>query len=189
VGDQPVQPRSVGPEVVVRLEYGLYDAEGELVEAPGPEEAMEFLFGVGQAPPELEQAIDGLRVGQRRRVELPAKHAFGARDEAALIEVDASELPAGASPGDEFEAEREDGEVVFLRVVELEEGVARLDANHPLAGQSVTLELTVLAIRAASSEELRAAELALAEAEAGEVPHVLASRLLRRERSPSGSLE
>jgi FKBP-type peptidyl-prolyl cis-trans isomerase SlyD len=188
MGQLPVAPKSVGPEVVVRLQYGLYDAEGELVEAPGPEEALEFLFGVGQAPAELERAIDGLRIGQSRRVKLPARHGFGVRDEAALIEVDASELPVGASPGDEFEAERADGQVVFLRVVELAEGVARLDSNHPLAGQTVTLELTVLAIRAATSEELRAAELALAEADAGEVPHVLASRLLRRDRSaPSGS--
>jgi FKBP-type peptidyl-prolyl cis-trans isomerase SlyD len=180
-------PRSVGPEVVVRLAYRLYDAEGELVEAPGPAEAMEFLFGVGQAPAALERALDGLRVGQSRRVLLPPEEAFGARDEAALIEVDANELPPGAGPGDEFEADREDGQTVFLRVVELEQGVARLDANHPLAGQTVTLELSVLETRAASSEELRAAELALAEAELGEAPHVLASRLLRRDRStPSG---
>jgi FKBP-type peptidyl-prolyl cis-trans isomerase 2 len=185
---QPADPTSLGPEVVVRLEYRLYDAEGELVEAPGPEEAMEFLFGVGQAPAALERAIEGLRVGQSRRVQLRPDDAFGRRDEAALIEVDATELPEGATPGDEFEAEREDGQLVFLRVVELEQGVATLDANHPLAGQTVTLELSVLALRAASSDQLRAAELALTEREVAEAPHVLASRLLRRSRStPAGS--
>jgi len=178
----------VGPEVVVRLEYRLYDEEEELVEAPGPEEAMEFIFGVGQAPLALERAIDGLRVGQSRRVLLPPAQAFGPRDDSALISVEAGELPPGASPGDEFEAEREDGETVFLRVVELEDGVAWLDANHPLAGQSVTLELQVLELRTATTEELRAAEQALAEADDAEVPHVLASSLLRRNRStPSGS--
>jgi FKBP-type peptidyl-prolyl cis-trans isomerase SlyD len=179
---------SVGPEVVVRLEYRLFDAEGELVEAPGPDEAMEFLFGAGQAPFALERAIDGLRVGQSRRVQLPPEEAFGRRDEEALISVEASELPPGAGPGDEFEAEREDGETVFLRVVEVEEGVARLDANHPLAGQTVTLELSVLETRAASSAELRAAAAALAEAEAQDTPLILASSLLRRDRSnPPGS--
>jgi FKBP-type peptidyl-prolyl cis-trans isomerase SlyD len=121
-------------------------------------------------------------------VQLPPAQAFGQRDESALISVEASELPPGAGPGDEFEADREDGETVFLRVVELEDGVARLDANHPLAGQSVTLELQVLELRTATAEELQAAELALAEADDGEVPHVLASSLLRRDRStPSGS--
>jgi len=181
-------PRSVGPEVVVRLEYRLYDEEEELVEAPGPEEAVEFIFGVGQAPLALERAIDGLRVGQSRRVQLPPVQAFGPRDETALISVEASELPEGAAPGDEFEADREDGQTVFLRVVELEDGVAQLDANHPLAGQSITLELQVLELRTATAAELEAAQLALAEADDAEVPHVLASSLLRRDRStPSGS--
>lgn len=172
----------------MRLEYRLFDAEGELVEAPGADEAIEFLFGAGQAPAALERAIDGLAVGQSRRVQLEPEEAFGHRDEEASISVEASELPDGAGPGDEFEAEREDGETVFLRVVELEDGVARLDANHPLAGQTVTLELSVLAIRAASSAELQAAAAALAEAEAQDAPHVLAASLLRRDRStPHGS--
>src|SRR6185295_12533156 len=149
-----VVPKSVGPEVVVRLEYRLYDEEQELVEAPGPEEAIEFIFGMGQVPSTLERAIDGLRVGQGRRVQLPPEEAFGLRDESAAISVDASELPEGAGPGDEFEADREDGETVFLRVLELEDGVARLDANHPLAGQRVTLELQVLELRAATRAEL-----------------------------------
>jgi FKBP-type peptidyl-prolyl cis-trans isomerase SlyD len=174
--------------VIVRLEYRLFDEEGELVEAPGPEEAVEFIFGVGQAPLVLERALDGLRLGQSRRVLLPPAQGFGLRDESALISVEASELPPGAGPGDEFEADREDGETVFLRVVDLDDGVARLDANHPLAGQSVTLELKVLELRTATAEELRAAEQALAEAEDAEVPHVLASSLLRRDRStPPGS--
>jgi len=181
-------PKSVGPEVVVRLEYRLFDAEGELVEAPGADEPMEFIFGMGQAPVAIERAIDGLRVGQSRLVQLSPAEAFGPRDEAAMISVEASELPAGAGPGDEFEAEREDGETVFLRVVELEDGVAYLDSNHPLAGQHVALELTVLELRAASSEELREAELGLAQADPANIPDVLASSLLRRARSnPSGS--
>jgi len=179
--------RAVGPEVVVRLSYRLYDAEGALVEAPGPEEAIEFIYGVGQAPPGIESAVEGLRIGQSRRVQLPPEQAFGERDESAVVVVEASELPDGASLGDEFEADRDDGEVVFLRVVELEEGIARLDANHPLAGQTVTLELEVLGTRVASSAELRETELDLATNGSAEQPHVLASRLLRRDRSTPGS--
>jgi len=46
----------------------------------------------------------------------------------------------------------------------------------------------VLELRAASSEELREAELGLAQADPANIPDVLASSLLRRARSnPSGS--
>ncbi len=176
------EQRQVGPEIVVRLEYALYDAEGALVEAPGPEEPIEFIFGVGQASAVIERAIDGLRLHQSRRLELKPSEAFGPRDEAALLVVDRSELPEGAALGDELEAERDDGELVFLRVVELDDEEARLDANHPLAGQRVALELRVVSLRIATSSELQAAEAELRARPAGEEPDVLASRLLRRDR-------
>ena len=174
--------RQVGPEIVVRLEYQLYDAEGALVEAPGPDESIVFIFGLGQAPPAIERAVEGLRVGQSRRVQLRPNEAFGPRDEAAVLVVHRAELPDGAALGDELEAEREDGELVFLRVVEIDAEEARLDANHPLAGQTVALELSVLETRVATSAELEGAEAELRARRAGAGPDVLASGLLRRNR-------
>lgn len=179
--------RQVGPEIVVSLEYQLFDAEGALVEAPGSEEPIEFIFGMGQAPPAIERAVDGLRMHQSGRVRLEPGQAFGARDESALIVVDRGELPEGVALGAELEAERIDGEPVFLRVVELDEEVAHLDANHPLAGQTVALELRVVGLRIATSAELKVAEAELAARNEDDAPDVLASRLLRRERfTPPG---
>lgn len=158
--------RQVAPEVLVRLEYLLYDAEGALVEAPGRDEAIEFIFGMGQASAAIERAVDGLRVGDAGRVRLTPREAFGLRDEKAVIVVDRGELPPGAQLGDEFEAETEEGAPVYLRVIDLDAEVATLDANHPLAGQVVTLELRVLDARIATRAEIAQAEAELAEAEA-----------------------
>lgn len=174
----------VGPEVLVRLAYDLYDAEGNRVEAPGPDEAFELIVGVGQVPAVIERAIEGLSLGQSRRLELSPSEAFGLRDEDAIAVVERARLPAEAALGDELEAESEDGETVFLRVVELDDEHARLDANHPLAGQRVGLELRVIALRAASPLEVEAARAAL-DAEDRLAPEVSVSRLLQRERLPS----
>lgn len=175
--------RQVGPEVFVRLQYALYDAEGELVEAPGPDETLELIVGLGQAPAVLEQAIEGLALGESRRIALGPHEGFGPRDEDAIVVVERGELPAEARLGDELEAESEDGETVFLRVVELDEEYARLDANHPLAGQQVTLELRVVELRAASGLEVEAARAAL-EADAAPTPDVPVAQLFRKERLP-----
>jgi len=173
----------VGPEVVVTLEYRLYDAKAVLVEAPGPDEAIEFVFGLGQASPAIERALEGLQVGDVARVQLPPQHAFGLRDDTAEIVLDRAELPAGALVGDEFEAERDNGDVIFLRIVALDGEMVRLDANHPLAGQAVTLEFDVLASRGATPAELRSARAELAARNETEAePDVLASRLLQRGR-------
>jgi FKBP-type peptidyl-prolyl cis-trans isomerase 2 len=176
-----VAVQRVGPEVVVQLEYSLFDAEGELIEAPGEDESIEFIFGVGQAPAVFERAVDGLSLGDARRVELGPSEAFGPRDEEAIVVVHRTELPAEVALGDELEAESDDGELIFLRVVELEGDIARLDANHPLAGQRVALELRVVGLRAATSGELVAANAEL-DQQAEQAPDVLVSRLLRRER-------
>jgi FKBP-type peptidyl-prolyl cis-trans isomerase SlyD len=169
----------VAPGMVVCLEYRLFDAEGALVEAPGPDEPLEFLVGSGQAPRGLERAIEGLTTGESRRVQLGPEDAFGPRDESALIRVERGELPAGAVLGDEFEAESDDGEVVFLRVVEIDADGASLDANHPLSGQVVELELLVVSVRSATAAEL--AEVAAQPAgSAPTVPDVLSSRLTQK---------
>lgn len=152
----------IGPGTIVAVSYELYDGEGELLEASDPALPWTFVFGYGQAPPSLEQALGGLVAGQARRVRLTPAEAFGARDPGALIEVDRDELPAGTVVGDFIDAETEDGEVaVPLRVLDLSDDVAVLDANHPLAGQPVDVDVVVESVRIASSAELHDAEAAL----------------------------
>jgi FKBP-type peptidyl-prolyl cis-trans isomerase SlyD len=146
----------VGPEVAIELQYSLFDAEGELVESSADPEPLCFVFGTGQLPVAIEQAIEGSSVGAVRRVPLTPDQAFGKRDEAAVIVVAREELPEEARPGDELEAESDSGEVVFLRVLELDDDNVWLDTNHPLAGQSVTLELRVISARPAARTELEA---------------------------------
>ncbi|MCB9609237.1 MAG: peptidylprolyl isomerase [Polyangiaceae bacterium] len=168
---------AVSPEMRVALGYRLFDAEGELVEASGEEDTFEVLFGLGQLSPELEQLLEGARVGQVRSIELDAARAFGRRDPDRVIEVDRTELPDDVQVGDELGAETEDGEPVVLRVLELESDFAVLDSNHPLADQSVRLELLIEDVWPATSEEIAEAEALLADADG---PLIDPASLLRR---------
>jgi FKBP-type peptidyl-prolyl cis-trans isomerase 2 len=175
-------PESAEAGVAVKLDYKLYDIAGRLVEASGPGEALEVLLGVQPLPRALERALTGLRVGGRARVRLPAEEAFGRRDEEAIITVDRGELPLSTRLGDELEAEREDGSVVFMRVIGLSDEIAELDLNHPLASQQIELELCVAALRRPGAEELQQAKQALpAVSEAGSIP---AWALVRGKRPP-----
>ncbi|MGE0326307.1 MAG: peptidylprolyl isomerase [Polyangiaceae bacterium] len=168
---------AVAPEMRVALGYRLYDAEGELVEASGEDDSFEVLFGLGQLSPELEQLLEGARVGQVRSIELSAARAFGLRDPERVIEVDRTELPEDVQVGDELCAETDAGEPVVLRVLELEPEFAVLDSNHPLADQSVRLELVIEDVWPATSQEIAEAEALLVEADG---PLIDPSSLLRR---------
>jgi FKBP-type peptidyl-prolyl cis-trans isomerase 2 len=151
----------VGPEVWVHAHYRLFDAESRLVEDSRDEEPIVFLFGQGQIGGRIEAALEARRAGDTVRVALTADEAFGPRDPEALLWVDRDELP-DVAVGDELEAEREDGQTVFLRVLELQPEAALLDSNHPLAGQDIELEFTIERAERATSEEVAAAQAELA---------------------------
>ena len=155
----------VGPDTVVCLEYVVYDAEGERVDAS--EEPVEVVFGYGQLMPPLEQAIDGLSEGAEKSVRLKPEQAYGRRDPTALIEVERSDFPDDVAPGDRFEAENDDGSLVVLRVVDVLEDAVVVDTNHPLADQTVRFDLRIAGVRPATAEEIARAT---AELEASQSP-------------------
>lgn len=156
----------VGPGMWTKLEYRVFDAEGEAVEDQSSE--LGFVFGYGAILPALEAALEGATVGARRSITLAPEDAYGRRDPKATLEVDRDEFPPDARAGDRFEAETEDGRVVVLRLLEVTPEVVVIDQNHPLAGQRVRFELGVREVRPATPEELAEAERRLAAEDAAD---------------------
>lgn len=172
-------PFQVGPETVVTLRHRAFDGDGEPIEVPELEAELVVPFGAGELLPAVERAIEGARPGDVRVVALQPEDAFGERDPEAILEVDAEEFPPETAPGDTFEAEGEDGELMLLTVLDVQEGVVVIDTNHPLAGQELRVEVEIVDVRPMSSEErdeLEAQLLALTDP----VPDVDPARLLGR---------
>ena len=65
------------------------------------------------------------------------------------------DFPEGLAlaPGVEVQAETPDGPITFT-VVAVEEKEAVLDANHPLAGKTLTFDVEVVEVRPATAEEI-----------------------------------
>ncbi|MFZ5892200.1 MAG: FKBP-type peptidyl-prolyl cis-trans isomerase [Myxococcota bacterium] len=171
----------VGPGMWVHLAYQAFDEDGEPVEHTRQE--LEYVHGFGELLPELEGALDGRGVGARRTVHLSAQKAFGPRRPDRVLEFDKGEFPPDVAPGDRFDAEGQDGHVMVLRVLEVQDDAVVVDMNHPLAGQSVRFELEVLGVRPATAEEIELAEAAAQAGgpmpEPGDGELISAERLLR----------
>jgi len=144
----------IAPGSRVALKYRLFDGEGELVESSDDGELMEYKHGAEEIVPALERALEGKAVGDRLRVALQPEEAFGAFDPALMVTVPRSEIPeeveleVGAYLPVELEQAPEDleGEEIEFRIVEVGDEEVVLDANHPLAGESVTFELEVVSV-------------------------------------------
>jgi FKBP-type peptidyl-prolyl cis-trans isomerase SlyD len=155
-----VDAESVAPDVVVEVAYRLFDESGALADEVTADEPLSFLYGYAQVVPALEDGLSGARVGEPRRIDAAPVEAFGERDDGAMLEIDRHDFPGAdaVGPGDEVVVTGPDGLEVAHRVVDVTADAVIVDLNHPLAGQRVRFEVTVCSLRAASDDELDAAQ-------------------------------
>jgi FKBP-type peptidyl-prolyl cis-trans isomerase SlyD len=147
--------QTVAKDKVVSITYLLRNERGEIFEYRSLPVA--YVHGAGSDLfPKIEQALEGRAVGERVTVTLTPEEGFGEHDPKLTFTDDLENAPPELRRvGAEFEAENARGEVIRLTVTRIADGKITVDANHPLAGQTVTFEIEVVDIRDASEEERR----------------------------------
>jgi FKBP-type peptidyl-prolyl cis-trans isomerase SlyD len=143
-------------DAYVVLDYVIYDEDGDVIEATDDEggRPIGFVHGYGSLVPGLENGIVGMSAGDTKEVVVAPTDGYGPHDETLEHWVDRSDFPEGLQVDDEFEAEDNDGEQITLRVVEIEDDAVLVDANHPLAGETLRFEVMIRSVRPATPEEL-----------------------------------
>lgn len=166
-------PRKVEQDDFVRLEYTMRTVEGgRLVDTTdeeiGEEEGIDtterdfgpraFVVGSGQLFAAVENDLTGKAVGEGGTVTIPAEEAFGEYDPEEVRTISADRLPEDdRQPGSQVTV---DGEQGFVETVI--GGRARVDFNHPLAGDDIEYNYEVVGFvedRLEQAEELLATYL------------------------------
>lgn len=140
---------------VVYLDYVLRDDSGQVLEETEGD-PFAYIHGLNQLVPGLESRLEGLDVGDERELVVPPEEGHGMPDPEGIFTVPRDAFPEGQqiSVGDLLMGEGEDGETMPVRVVEVQEQEVRVDANHPLAGQTLHYTVSVRHIRDATPEEI-----------------------------------
>ncbi len=136
-------PADIREGRMVTLDYELKDSSGNLIDHSVTAGPMRFVFGSGQMLPAIEQAVAGLEPGASITKEVQSKDAFGDRDESRVIEAPREQLPPNITVGAFVTARDPQGQQYPMTVIHLDDGTARLDGNHPLAGKDLVFSLTV----------------------------------------------
>jgi FKBP-type peptidyl-prolyl cis-trans isomerase 2 len=108
-------------------------------------EPLEFVVGEGMLIPGFENGVIGLNVGEKTTIELNPEEAYGPVREELVNEVPMENLPEGVEVGVMLQAQTEQGPINVV-VTEIGEQMAKVDANHPLAGKKLIFELEVLEV-------------------------------------------
>jgi peptidylprolyl isomerase len=111
-------------------------------------EPLEFKLGEGKIIPGIENAVEGMNVGESKSVEVPPEDAYGQRREELIQVVSRDKFPKNVEPrvGQQFEVSQQQGQSMVVRVVDTSEQSVTLDANHPLAGRDLTFDLELLEV-------------------------------------------
>jgi FKBP-type peptidyl-prolyl cis-trans isomerase SlyD len=144
----------VAKNKVVSLSYVLRNQNGDIFEIR--DLPVSYVHGSGaDLFPKIEQALEGRAVGERVAVQLGPADAFGEHDPKLTFTDDIENAPPELRRvGAEFEAQNARGESIMLTVTRIEGDRITVDANHPLAGQTISFEVTVQEIRDATPEEI-----------------------------------
>lgn len=148
----------VGKHQHVTMQYSLMTGGGAVIRAAS-EKPVRYVHGCGSLFPRLEAALEGHGVGDIVRVRLLPDDAFGRRDTDLLQEVPMDTLPPGEdiAVGRALIGHDDAGNAVSFRITGIEDGLIKLDANHPLAGETLIFEIEIQEIRPANAVEIETA--------------------------------
>ncbi len=121
---------------------------GEIFADSHGQDPLEFTVGGGELLPDLEQAVIGMEQGETKDITIAPDGAYGPRREELIVDVDKSEFPEHISPavGEKLQIQTSNQENILVEVKEVDEESVTLDANHPLAGETLYFNVEMVEI-------------------------------------------
>ena len=133
---------------LVCLNYTISLGDGTLVDSAQQSGTWTYVHGETQMPSGLSKGVEGLHTGDEVRLELPPEEAFGATNPDAFQEFPKERFPAAIlKVGYEGELPGPGGSIIPYRIHAIAEETVTLDLNHPLAGQDIIFDVTVVHIQ------------------------------------------
>lgn len=145
---------TVTNNVVVSIHYTVRDEDGVQLDSSVGREPLTYLHGANNIIPGLELALEGKQIGDQLQVSVVPEEAYGEYLDHLVESVPRDAF--GDNPlevGMRFEAQTNQGPVSVV-VTSIDEDLVTVDGNHPLAGKSLTFDVTIEDIRDASEEEV-----------------------------------
>ncbi|MCD1654336.1 peptidylprolyl isomerase [Treponema zuelzerae] len=145
---------TISKDSVVSIEYTLTDAENEVLDSSEGMGPLEYLHGHNNLIPGLERQLEGKKAGDSLKATVAPADAYGERADDLVVQVERSQFPDDVeiTEGMQFEAGGPDGSRI-VTVTAIDGDKITVDANHPLAGETLHFDVKVLSVREATDDE------------------------------------
>jgi peptidylprolyl isomerase len=130
----------------VRVHYTGRLLDGTQFDSSEGRDPLEFTIGAGQMIKGFDAGVVGMKVGDKKTLRIPPDEAYGQRDDEAVIEFPAENVPSDMQlePGMQLTLRNQYGQPVPVVVMEVRADVILMDANHMLAGEELVFEVELV---------------------------------------------
>ena len=142
---------------IASLSYTLKNDDGQILDKADKESPFLYMHGTGGIIKGLENALENKAIDDNFNLIVAPEDAYGERDP-NLTEAVPRTMFEGVSdenmiPGAQFHAQTAQGTQI-ITIAEVEGDMIKIDANHPLAGETLHFEVAVLDVRDATEKEI-----------------------------------
>ncbi len=112
-------------------------------------EPLEFEVGSGQLIPGFDNAVVGMKKGEKKQIRLEPKDAYGEYKPQLRRAIPKDKLPVNEKlePGMTLMLTTPDGTQLTASVVEVSNENVTLDLNHPLAGKPLNFMIKIVGVK------------------------------------------
>ncbi len=143
-------PRHEGDDMLengtqVKVHYKGTLTDGTVFDSSEGREPLVFEIGAGQVIAGFDKAVMDMEVGAIKTVNIPCVEAYGEIREDMVGIIPSSNIPEELNPqvGQMLQVETPQG-ALPVKVLEVNDEGVKIDGNHPLAGEDLTFELTLV---------------------------------------------
>jgi FKBP-type peptidyl-prolyl cis-trans isomerase 2 len=132
----------------VKVHYHGRLTSGETFDSSAGREPLEFEVGSGMVIKGFDDGVTGMKVGDKKTVNIPAEEAYGEKNPDMLIEYPKAQFPEQIEikVGEQLVMSSASGQQFQVRIAEIKDDVVLLDANHPLAGEELIFDIELVEI-------------------------------------------
>ena len=142
------EDKVIGAGKTVKFDYSL-KVDGKVIDSSEGKEPLEYVQGQGMIIPGLEKQLEGLKVGDQKTISVAAADAYGEVNEQLFKEFPKDMIAEGINPqvGQMLQLQDNQGRVIPAMVAEVKEDTVLLNFNHPLAGQDLVFDVSIVDIQ------------------------------------------
>ncbi len=132
---------------VVKVHYTGKFENGDVFDASAENQPLEFKIGAGMVIAGFDKAVLGMAVGETKTAFIPCEEGYGVRQEEMVFNIERQMLPPDIdlAVGQQLQLSHPQGKF-WVNVVNFDDKVVTLDANHPLAGKNLCFDLKLMEI-------------------------------------------